>query len=197
MPALWATSPSRCLMLGRPKSRFVTLKQPCARPRAHIPLRMRLGLALHACGRFDEAVAQLSEARAMEPDHADTLTALGNALGASGALPEAIETSRKAGRDPAGQSWLPHQPRLHAAALRGMGRRLARTRISSRATPRRQRLGRPRVDRQPRCCYVMSRGSATSSSSAASRHWRRSERAPKSFSRPLLRYGTCYAACAV
>jgi hypothetical protein len=83
-------------MLGRPEIalRYADAGARVA-PGSH-PLRMRLGLALHACGRFDEAVTRLREARAMQPDHADTVTALGNALGATGALPEAIETLREA-----------------------------------------------------------------------------------------------------
>ena len=84
------------LMLGRPEIalRYADAGARVA-PGSH-PLRMRLGLALHACGRFDEAVTRLREARAMQPDHADTVTALGNALGATGALPEAIATLREA-----------------------------------------------------------------------------------------------------
>ncbi len=63
------------LMLGRPD---IALRHADAgvrvAPGSH-PLRMRLGLALHACGRFEDAVARLREARAMQPDHADTVTA--------------------------------------------------------------------------------------------------------------------------
>jgi tetratricopeptide (TPR) repeat protein len=84
------------LMLGRPEIalRYAEAGVRVA-PGSH-PLRLRLGLALHACGRFEEAVARLREAWAMEPSHADTITALGNALGAIGALPAAIATLREA-----------------------------------------------------------------------------------------------------
>jgi tetratricopeptide (TPR) repeat protein len=84
------------LMLGRPDIALRYAEAGVrAAPGSH-PLRMRLGLALHARGRFDDAVAQLREAREMQPSHADTVTALGNALGATGALAEAIATLRDA-----------------------------------------------------------------------------------------------------
>jgi glycosyl transferase family 9 (putative heptosyltransferase)/tetratricopeptide repeat protein len=51
---------------------------------------------LHAGGRFGEAVARLREADAMESGQGDILTALGNALGATGALRDAIVAQRQA-----------------------------------------------------------------------------------------------------
>jgi Flp pilus assembly protein TadD len=84
------------LMLGRPEIAVRYAEQAVRVVPASHPLRFRFGLALHASGRFDEAVARLREAHAMEPGHTDTLTALGNALGASGALRDAIGTLRKA-----------------------------------------------------------------------------------------------------
>jgi tetratricopeptide (TPR) repeat protein len=84
------------LTLGRPEIAVRYAAQAVRVVPASQPLRFRLGLALHACGRFDEAIARLREAREMEPGDGDTLTVLGNALGASGALRDAIGTLREA-----------------------------------------------------------------------------------------------------
>ena len=90
------------LMLGRPEIAIRYAEQAVRAAPGSQPLRMRLGLALHACGRFDEAVARLREAHVMDPGHLDTLTALGNALGATGALPEAISRVARGSRGTAG-----------------------------------------------------------------------------------------------
>ena len=84
------------LVLGKPKEavRYADLAVRAA-PAAH-PLRLRQGIALHAAGRFDEAVQRLRAARERNPGDPDTLAALGNALGASGRVDDAIQTLRQA-----------------------------------------------------------------------------------------------------
>ena len=84
------------LILGRPDIAVRYAAQAVKTAPASHPLRLRLGLALHAAGHFDDATARLREALSMAPDHADTITALGNALGAAGDIDAAIRLHRAA-----------------------------------------------------------------------------------------------------
>ena len=62
----------------------------------HVEALNNLGVALHAQGKIDEAMACLRRAVTLKPDYADAHSNLGNALKEQGKLDEAVACYRQA-----------------------------------------------------------------------------------------------------
>src|SRR5450631_1580069 len=63
---------------------------------AHADLHTNVGMALHAAGRSQEALACFARAASLSPDQAEAQVNLGNALREQGRLEEAAQCYRQA-----------------------------------------------------------------------------------------------------